>query len=63
MPKEYDSKSLNSLKEHALKLGAADAQLIPVEKIVIEDRIVFKCRLGLREIRQNLGLPALCAVS
>lgn len=45
------------LRKHALNLGAIDAKVIPVEKIVIEDRIVFKCKLGCEKYGKTLACP------
>ena len=56
--------SLENIKQHALKLGAVDAKIIPVDKIVIEERLVLKCSLGcgntarhwlVHRIHQHLG--------
>ena len=51
--------SFNFLKKQAFELGAEDAKIISVKKIVIEDRVVFKCQLRLRKIRQDFSLSPL----
>jgi len=50
-------KKLESLRNKVLELGAIDAKVIPVEKIVIEDRVVFKCRLGCEKYGKTLACP------
>ncbi len=52
-----DMKSLDFLRKHALELGAIDAKVIPVEKIVVEDRVVLKCRLGCEKYGKTLACP------
>ncbi len=49
--------SLDFIREQALELGAVDAKIIPVEKIVIEDRVVFKCQLGCEKYGKTLACP------
>jgi predicted metal-binding protein len=55
MTKDEKEKKLESLRNKALELGAIDAKVIPVEKIVIEDRVVFKCRLGCEKYGKTLA--------
>jgi predicted metal-binding protein len=50
-------KSLNFLLKKALELGATDAKIIPSEKIVIENRILLKCKLGCEKYGQTLACP------
>jgi len=57
MTKSDKVKSFDFLKKQALKLGAVAAKIIPVEKIVIEDRVVFKCRLGCEKYGKTLACP------
>ncbi len=57
MTKDQKEKKLESLRNKALELGAIDAKVIPVEKIVIEDRVVFKCRLGCEKYGKTLACP------
>jgi predicted metal-binding protein len=45
------------LKKIALDKGAADAQIIPADKIVIEDRVVLKCKLGCSNYGKTLMCP------
>jgi len=48
---------IKSLKKKAFELGASDAKIIPVKKIVIEDRVVFKCKLGCEKYGKTLACP------
>ncbi|HMK93969.1 MAG TPA: DUF2284 domain-containing protein [Candidatus Limnocylindrales bacterium] len=57
MAKGYKIKSFDFLQKQALELGAITAKIIPVEKIVIEDRIAFKCRLGCEKYGKTLACP------
>jgi predicted metal-binding protein len=45
------------LKNQAIEFGAVDARVIPVNKIVIEDRVVFKCSLGCEKYGKTLACP------
>ena len=49
--------SLDLLRKRAVEFGAAEAKIIPVEKIVIEDRVVFKCKLGCEKYGKTLACP------
>ena len=57
MNKEDETRALDLLRKQALELGAIEAMIIPVEKIVIEDRVVFKCRLGCEKYGKTLACP------
>lgn len=57
MTKEDETETLDFLREQALELGALDAKIIPVEKIVIEERVVFKCRMGCEKYGKTLACP------
>jgi predicted metal-binding protein len=57
MKKVYKVESLNFLKKQAIDLGAEDAKIIQVKKIVIEDRVVFKCKLGCEKYGKTLACP------
>ena len=46
-----------SLKQIALNLGAIEAKIIPVNNIVIEDRVVLKCSLGCEKYGKTLACP------
>jgi predicted metal-binding protein len=57
MTKDDNEKKLEFLRKKALDLGAVDVKVIPVEKIVVEDRVVFKCRLGCEKYGKTLACP------
>jgi len=57
MTKTDKIKSLNFIKKQAVESGATEAKIIPVEKIVIEDRVVFKCKLGCEKYGKTLACP------
>lgn len=50
-------KSLEFIRKRALDLGAVDAKVISAEKIVVADRVVFKCRLGCEKYGKTLACP------
>ena len=41
----------------ALEMGAADAKIITSDKIVVEDRIVLKCKVGCPNYGKTLACP------
>jgi predicted metal-binding protein len=45
------------LRKLALKMGAVDAKVITTDKVVVEDRIVLKCRLGCVNYGKTLVCP------
>jgi predicted metal-binding protein len=49
--------SLDFLRKQAIDLGAVEAKIIQVGKIVIEDRVVFKCKLGCEKYGKTLTCP------
>lgn len=49
--------SLDFLRKQAMELGAVEAKIIQVGKIVIEDRVVFKCKLGCEKYGKTLACP------
>src|SRR5512140_897177 len=57
MKKVDKIKSLDFLRKQVMDLGAVEAKIIPVEKIVIEDRVVFKCKLGCEKYGKTLACP------
>ena len=57
MAKADKIESLNFLKKQAFELGAEDAKIISVKKIVIEDRVVFKCKIGCEKYGKTLACP------
>ena len=57
MAKDDIMESFDFLRKQALEFGAVEAKIIPVEKIVIEDRVVFKCKLGCEKYGKTLACP------
>ena len=57
MTKKENLKPFDFLKKRALELGAVDAKIIPVAKIVVEDRVVLKCSLGCEKYGKTLACP------
>jgi predicted metal-binding protein len=45
------------LTKMALKMGAVDAKIITTDKIVVEDRIVLKCKVGCPNYGKTLTCP------
>jgi predicted metal-binding protein len=45
------------LRKLALELGAADAKVIPADKIVVENRVVLKCKVGCTNYGKTLTCP------
>lgn len=45
------------LKKMALEKGAINAEIITADKVVVEDRIVLKCRLGCTKYGKTLTCP------
>jgi predicted metal-binding protein len=57
MAKTDKTEAFDFLKKQAYEFGAVDAKVIPVQKIVIEDRMVFKCKLGCEKYGKTLACP------
>jgi predicted metal-binding protein len=57
MAKNEKISSFDFLRNQALDLGAIDAKIITVKKIVIEDRVVLKCKLGCEKYGKTLACP------
>ena len=45
------------LRKMALKMGAVDAKIITADKVVVEDRIVLKCKVGCPNYGKTLACP------
>lgn len=41
----------------ALETGATDAKIIPTSKVVVEDRVVLKCKVGCNHYGETLACP------
>jgi predicted metal-binding protein len=48
---------LSFLAKLALELGAAEAKLMPAGKVVVEDRVVLKCKVGCNNYGKTLACP------
>ena len=57
MPSENGAEKFQFLVKLALKKGAADAKIIPTTKVVIEDRVVLKCKVGCNHYGKTLACP------
>jgi predicted metal-binding protein len=57
MAKVDKIEKLDLIRKRAVEFGAAEAKIIPVEKIVIEDRVIFKCKLGCEKYGKTLACP------
>lgn len=45
------------LRKIALEMGAVDAKIITADKVVVEDRIVLKCKIGCPNYGKTLACP------
>ncbi len=45
------------LKKLALEMGATDAKVISADKVIVEDRIVLKCKVGCTNYGKTLTCP------
>ncbi len=45
------------LTKLAMENGAADAKIIPTSKVVVEDRVVLKCKVGCNHYGKTLACP------
>jgi predicted metal-binding protein len=45
------------LRKLALEAGASDARIIPADKVVVEDRVVLKCKVGCPNYGKTLACP------
>ena len=45
------------LRKLALELGASDAKIIPADNVVVEDRVVQKCKVGCNNYGKTLACP------
>ena len=57
MSTETDAEKFQFFVKLALENGAADAKIIPANKVVIEDRVVLKCKLGCTHYGKTLACP------
>ena len=57
MLSQMELEKFEFLRRMALKMGAVDAKIIPADKIVVEDRIVLKCKVGCLKYGKTLACP------
>ena len=60
MQRNAELEKLGFLAKKALDLGAADARIIPAEKVFVEDRVRLKCRVGCVGYGKKLTCPPHC---
>jgi predicted metal-binding protein len=54
---QTDAEKYQFLTKLALEKGAADAKIISADKVVVEDRVVLKCKLGCNHYGKTLACP------
>ena len=54
---QKETEKFDFLKKRALELGAADAQVIRADQVVVEDRVVLKCKVGCNNYGKTLACP------
>jgi predicted metal-binding protein len=57
MPSQINAEKYQFLAKLALEKGAADAKIISADKVVVEDRVVLKCKLGCNHYGKTLACP------
>jgi predicted metal-binding protein len=57
MAAKSELEKFDFLRKLALELGAVDAKIIPASNIVVEDRVVLKCRVGCNNYGKTLACP------
>ncbi len=57
MPAQKELQKFDFLKKMALELGASDAAVIPADQVVVEDRVVLKCKVGCTNYGKTLACP------
>lgn len=57
MPSQTGAEKFQFLVKLALENGAADAKIIPANKVVVEDRVVLKCKVGCTHYGKTLACP------
>ena len=57
MPSQSGAEKYQFLVKLALENGAADAKIIPADKVVVEDRVVLKCKVGCNNYGKTLACP------
>jgi predicted metal-binding protein len=57
MPAKTIDEKFQFLAKLALEMGAADAKVIHADKVVVEDRVVLKCKVGCSNYGKTLSCP------
>jgi predicted metal-binding protein len=57
MPTEKTAENFQFLVKLALEKGASDAKIIPANKVVVENRVVLKCKVGCNNYGKTLACP------
>jgi predicted metal-binding protein len=57
MPNKNGAEKYQFLAKLALQKGATDAKIIPTNKVVVEDRVVLKCKVGCKQYGKTLACP------
>ncbi|MCW3996222.1 MAG: DUF2284 domain-containing protein [Candidatus Bathyarchaeota archaeon] len=57
MSSQKGAEKFGFLVKLALEKGAADAKIIPASKVVVEDRVVLKCKVGCNHYGKTLACP------
>ncbi|MCW4003248.1 MAG: DUF2284 domain-containing protein [Candidatus Bathyarchaeota archaeon] len=57
MTNQSDAEKFQFLVKLAFEKGAADAKIIPANKVVVEDRVVLKCKIGCNHYGKTLACP------
>lgn len=57
MNSETDMTKFDFLKDLALELGASAAKVIPANEIIVENRVVLKCKVGCKHYGKTLMCP------
>ena len=57
MSRVKNTREFDFLRTLALKLGATEARVIPADDIVVENRVVLKCRVGCDDYGKKLTCP------
>jgi predicted metal-binding protein len=57
MALQSELEKFDFIRKLALELGAADAKVIPADKVVVEDRVVLKCKVGCTNYGKTLTCP------
>jgi predicted metal-binding protein len=57
MPKKQVTENYDFLVKLALEKGAVDAKIFPAKKVVVENRVVLKCKVGCNNYGKTLACP------